>query len=115
MQRLRRFLSAVLREDRIGDAEGLRPFGARGRWVPEELMEFDEVEYALPLGDGRDLTVSIAVEDGRIGRLVLGWVPGGDDDADARALSEGEIAAALGERGDDLVACLEFLTAAVPE
>jgi hypothetical protein len=110
MQRFRRFLHTSVSEDRLHDGEGLSSRGVRGRWVPDPIEAFDEVELAIPLDEERDLVVTMALEDGRLERMMLAWAPAGDDDADARALDEEGIARALEARGEGLVELLEHLT-----
>ena len=52
---------------------------------------------------------ALRFEDGDIARMMLGWAPPGDDDADARALNEEQLAAALEQKGGELLGLLEFL------
>ena len=53
---------------------------------------------------------TLALEKGNLERMLLGWAPPGDDDADARAFTEEELAAALEEKGADLVHLMEYLS-----
>ena len=110
MKRFRVFLHRPLVADRLGDTEYLAALEVRGRWIPDPIEEFDEVDLALPLDDDRDLVVTLALEKGNLERMLLGWVPPGDDDADARAFTEEELAAALEEKGADLVRLMEYLS-----
>ena len=110
MQRFRTYLHRPLAPDRLGDTEHLAVLDVRGRWIPDPIEEFDEIDLALPLDDERDLVVTLAVEKGNLERMLLGWAPPGDDDADARAFTEDELAAALEEKGADLVRLMEYLS-----
>jgi hypothetical protein len=112
MERLRRFLHRELNEKSLRDDDALEEFGARPRWVPEELEDFDEVELALPLDEERDLVVSLALEEGRIERMMLGRAPAGDDDADVATLGEEALASALESHGETVVRLLAYLTGA---
>jgi len=112
MERIRRFLGETVDAERLADAAALEALGARGRWVPDELQPFDEIELALPLDDGRDLLLTAAVEEGRLARIMLMQAAAGDDDADPAALSDEDLTAAMDRQGDRLVRLLEHLTGA---
>jgi len=112
MDRLRKFLHLPLLPDRLADRAAMEGRGFRGRWVPDELQPFDEVELARPLDHATDLLLTLAVEEGKIERMMLGQALAGDDDADARGLSETELAEALAVHGDAVTDLLEFLTGA---
>jgi hypothetical protein len=107
MERIRKYIGAPLVAPRL---EAVEDFGARPRWVPEEIDDFDEIELALPMDDEEELLLTIAVEDGRMARILLSAARAGDDDADARGLSEAELMGALDRHGEALVALLEHLT-----
>ena len=110
MQRFKPFMHRPLATDRLGDTEHLAALEVRGRWIPDPIEAFDEIDLALPLDDERDLVVTLAVENGNLERMLLGWAPPGDDDADARAFTEEELAAALEVRGADLQSLMEYLS-----
>ena len=109
MQRFRPYLHRLLVAERLGDTEHLAALDVRGRWIPDPIEDFDEIDLALPLDDKRDLVITLALEKGNIERMLLGWAPPGDDDADARAFTEEELAAALESKGEELLRLLEFL------
>jgi len=111
MQRFRPFLHKPLDESRLRDGT-IAEHGARPRWVPETLEAFDEVELAMPLDAERDLVVTISVENGGVERILLGYTPPGDDDADFRGFTPEELEAALFAKGDALVDLVKAITAA---
>ncbi|MEN8148977.1 MAG: hypothetical protein ABFS86_04090 [Planctomycetota bacterium] len=111
MERYRKYLGKTLSPERLADRAAIEATGFRGRWIPEVLEAFDEVELARPLDSERDLLLTLAVEEGAVARMLLGQAPAGDDDADARGLSEDELAAAVAEHGEAIEAVLELLTA----
>jgi len=111
MQRFRQFLHQPLRESRLRDGT-IAACGARPRWVPETLEEFDEVELALSLDGERDLVVTISVENGNVERILLGQTPAGDDDADFSAFTPEELSEVLAEKGDALQGLVKAITSA---
>ncbi|MHC4473252.1 MAG: hypothetical protein ACYS99_20095 [Planctomycetota bacterium] len=110
MQRLRRFLTRELAADRLADRPALAALGVRERWVPETIEAFDEVELALPLDAERDAVLTLAVEEGKLARILLGWAAAGDDDADTAGFDEEGLAAVLERHGETLERLLEHLT-----
>jgi hypothetical protein len=110
MDRFQKYLYRPLLPDRLSDSDAVAAAGFRGRWVPEELQPFDEVELARSLDDATDLLVTLAVEEGKIARMMLGKAPAGDDDADATGLTEDELAAAVAAHGDAVERLMDHLT-----
>lgn len=110
MERLKRYLHQEISESRLMDEGEIALFGARHRFVPDELADFDEVELAIEFEDTRDLVLTLTLEKGRIERLLLGWGPAGEDDEDMRALDEESLRSALDARGSDIVDLLSYLT-----
>lgn len=110
MQRFRQFLHRPLNVRHLGDTDHLAAMDVRGRFIPDPIEAFDEIDLALSLDQDRDMVITIAVENGEVERLLFGWAPPGDDDADARALTEAELAAFLEGRGTELLSLMEYLT-----
>jgi len=109
MDRLRAYLHAEVMPSRLADVEALEALGWRGRWIPTDL-EFEEIELARPLDPGRDLILTVALEQGKVARILVVSAPTGDDDADARAFTEEGLAAALAVHGEACRAALAHLT-----
>jgi hypothetical protein len=110
MERYRKYIGRELAAERLADGDAIERLGFRGRWVPEELMPFDEVELARSLDGENDLLLTLAVEEGKIARLMFGRAPAGDDDADAVGLSPEELGAALEAHGGATERLLDTLT-----
>ncbi len=110
MDDLRRFIGQALAVDRLSDRETRTGLGVRDRWVPETIEAFDEIELALPLDEERDAVLTLAVEDGNLARIMLGWAPAGDDDADTRGFTEEDLGSAFERHRETLVRLLSFLT-----
>ena len=109
MERLKPFLHRAVDPAVLGDPTALAAHECRGRWIPDPIEDFDEAEIALPLTPERDLVVTLALERQRLERMMLGWAPAGDDDADARALDAADLATALEASGARLVRLLDAL------
>jgi hypothetical protein len=113
VERFRRFLERTIDPARLSDPGARDALGFRDRWVPDVLEAFDEVELARSLDAERDLVITVAVEEGRIARILFGWCPAGDDDADRRGFTEGELTAVLEQHGDAAAAGLDQLVGPV--
>jgi hypothetical protein len=110
MQRLRRFIGLEIRPERLADRSALPAFGARARWIPETIEEFDEIELAFPLDEEREVVLTFALENGRIARILVGGARAGDDDADTVGFEESEVAAVLDRHAGTFVRLLDHLT-----
>jgi len=108
MERLRPFVGRIVDAARLADRAALEALGFRPRWIPEPLDDFDEIEVAIGLDDTRDLLVTAAVENAVVARILLGWGPAGDDDADRRGFEADEIPGVLEAHGEAIVALLEM-------
>jgi hypothetical protein len=107
MERFRTYLGRTVDPQRLADAPALDTQGFRPRWIPEPLGEFDEIEVSRELDGERDLVVTVAVEQGKVARILFGWGPAGDDDADRRGFEEAELGAVLEAHGDAAAALLD--------
>jgi hypothetical protein len=74
------------------------------------VEDFDEIDVAISLDADRDLVLTMTLEKGSLERMMFGWAPAGDDDADARPFTEEELAAVLASRGDQVTGLLEYLS-----
>lgn len=110
MERFTTYIGRELDEAGLRGEGALDRAGARARWLPETLEDFDEIDLALPLDAERDLAVYIAVETGKIARIMVGQVPAGDDDADPRPFEAADLAAVLEKKGDAVAALLGAIT-----
>jgi hypothetical protein len=107
MERFRRFVGLAVDEERIADRGFLDTLGVRARWIPDPIDEFDEVEVALTLDQERDLVVSATIEKARVARVMFGWGPAGDDDADRRGFTPEELPAVLERHAETVLALFD--------
>ena len=110
MDRLRRFIGEAVVAERLSDSGARGDLGVKDRWMPDEIEAFDEIELSLPLDDERDAVLTLALEDGKLARIMLSWAKAGDDDADTVGFSEEDLGSTLDRHGETLVRLLDFLT-----
>ena len=110
MNRFRAFLDREVAPSALRDAAFRETLGIEARWVPEELGDLEELEFALVEPWGGCKVVFVAVlERRRLKRLSLGQVPEGCEDDDFRAFGAEELETVVAERGDRLASFLERL------
>ena len=111
MKRLQRFIDRTVDLDAARDETLLSSLGIEGRYVPDELEEFDEMEFGIGRSAGRTVIFTLVVEHAALKRVSLGWIPEGGDEDDMRAFSEEELAEVLDEKGDTLIRFFDGVTA----
>jgi hypothetical protein len=111
MKRFRVFFNREVIRERLDDTELLTRAGLKVRYLPEVFEDFDEMEFLAPLEEGKDLVVSMALEQGKIMRLMLGWVGPDDPEDEMRSLDEGGVQQVLERYGDALTEFLKAITA----
>jgi len=110
MERFRRFFGCPVNRKRMDDPALFEETGLEPRYLPEAFDVFDEMDFLAPLEGERRLVLSAALEEGKIMRILLGWVGPADPDDAMHRLDEEGIASALQLRGDDLVRFMEEIT-----
>ena len=110
MKRLKRFLGMVVDHPTVRDEGTLASLGVEGRWVPEKLEEFDEMEFGLGRWGDKTVIFTLVVEKGELQRVSLGYIPPGGDEDDMVAFSEEELALVLAEKQDTLIQFFEKVT-----
>jgi len=111
MKRLQRFIDRTIELDAAKDEKLLSSLGVEGRYVPDELEEFDEMEFGIGRWAGKTVIFTLVAEHAKLKRVSLGWIPEGGDEDDMHAFSETELAQVLDEKGDALVRFFEGVTA----
>lgn len=111
MKRLQRFIDRTVDLTAAKNEKLLSSVGIEGRYVPDALEEFDEMEFGLGLWAGRTVIFTLVLEHSQLKRVSLGWIPEGGDEDDMRAFSESELAEVLDEKGDALIRFFEGVTA----
>ncbi len=111
MKRFQGFIGKTVNHAVVQNEGALSSLGVEGRWVPEELEDFDEMEFGLGQWGDRKLIFTLVVEMGKLQRVSLGYIPPGGAEDDMHAFSEAELAQVLDERGDALIRFFEKVTA----
>ncbi len=107
MERFQVFIGRILDRSRLDNREALERAGLEPRYLPESFDEFDEVDFVAPLDGPNRMVLSVALEQGRIGRIILGWVAPDDPDDAMRSFDDEGLQRALGANGDRVVAFLD--------
>jgi len=93
MKRLQKFLGLQLDLTRIQDDDALlESFSIEKRYVPDELDIFDELEFGLGPFGTKTVVLLMVLENGKLQRASLGWIPEGGDEDDFAAFTELELA-----------------------
>jgi hypothetical protein len=111
MKRFQGFIGKTVNHAVVQDENVLSSLGVEGRWVPDELEDFDEMEFGLGQWGDRKLIFTLVVEMGKLQRISLGYIPPGGDEDDMHAFTEHELAEVLEEKGDALIQFFEKVTA----
>jgi hypothetical protein len=86
--------------------------GVVPRYLPETLEDFDEMEFLAPYEGDKKLVLSVALEEGKIQRILLGWVGPGDPEDAMRSFDEEELERAAASGGKVFETLLEKITQA---
>jgi hypothetical protein len=108
MKQLQRFLGLQLDFDRIkNDDELLASLAIEKRYVPDELDIFDELELGLGSFGSKTVVLMMVLEDGKLQRASLGWIPEGGDEDDFAAFTESELSEVMESMGPRIESLFE--------
>lgn len=88
--------------DRIHESEVMSSFGVSVRYLPEELDEFDEIEFGLGSWEDQKLIFTLVLEHGIVARISLGYIPRGGSEEDMMAFTDPQLKTVLAAKGDVL-------------
>ncbi len=109
MERFRKYIDRELKIGNVKNAELLEFHGVICTYLPDPIEEFDELEFRTSFQAENDLVVTIAVEMGKIKRVMFSAAKEEDPD-DTRSLTEPEMVHILSARGEHLASFLELIT-----
>ena len=111
MKRLHKFIDREIDQKAVRNEKPLAEMGIKIRYVPDEIEEFDELEFGFsePEGD-RTIIFTMVLESWKLKRVSLGYIPEGGDEDDMHAFSEAELAQVMDKRGDTIVRFFETVT-----
>jgi hypothetical protein len=108
MKRLQQFLGREVDLDLIrNDDDLLASLSIEKRYVPEELEIFDELEFGLGSFGSKTTVLMLVLEDAKLQRVSLGWIPEGGDEDDFAAFTEAELSEVMDEVGPRIVSFFE--------
>ncbi len=107
MKRLQKFIDRAVDMNAIKDEALLSSLGVEARYVPEELEDFDEMEFGLGRSGDRTVIFTLVLVQKKLQRVSLGWIPEGGEEDDMRAFSEAELTEVMNEKGDTLASFFE--------
>lgn len=112
MKRFQGFIGRAVAHSATQDETVLSSLGIEGRWVPEELEDFDEMEFGLGQWEDKTLIFTLVIEQAKLQRVSLGYIPPGGNEDDMHAFTEDELARVLDANGDILTQFFEKVTVA---
>ena len=72
------------------------------RYLPDEIESFEELEFGLGSWRAQEVVFTIVVEDGKLARISLGYIPSDGSEDDMRAFTEQQLETFLNEEGGTL-------------
>jgi len=112
MKRLQKFINRQVVLNPLKEGQWLASLGIEARYVPDVLEDFDEMEFGFGQSLGRRVIFTIVVEQEKLKRISLGYIPEDGDEDIMQAFSQQELAAVLDEKGNALEKFFEKITPA---
>ncbi len=108
MRDFKGFLGKELVHDRVKDAKALEGFGIKVRYLPDPPDIFDEYEFGMDWHGRQDVAFLVAVEKGKIARMLFGR-PDGENPDILRPMEEDDLLRFQEEKGEQLMAFFKYL------
>ena len=109
MKRFREFLGKTLNIDKAKGEENFSRWGIKVRYAPEEVDDFDEFEFGIDYEGEQDVAFLIAIEKGRIARVLFGWTVPDNPDM-MKPMADDDLGKLLEKRGQALVEFFKYVT-----
>jgi len=109
VKRFREFLGKKLDTDRARDEDSLSKWGIKVRYAPEEVDDFDEFEFGIDYDSEQDVAFLIAIEKGRIARVLFGWTVPDNPDM-IKPMADADLGKLLEKKGQKLLEFFQFVT-----
>jgi hypothetical protein len=100
MQQFQRFIGRRVDFDRIGKTLHSASSSVTGRYLPDELDDFDEMEFGAGIWEEKEVIFTLVVENGKLARISLGYIPGGGSEDDMMAFTETQLEDVLAVKGE---------------
>lgn len=108
MERFRKFMGSDINLENVKNAGQIEFYGVRCTYLSDPLEEFDEVEFRTGFGGEDNIVITVAVELGKIRRVIFSQADGENPDI-IRSLTGAQLNAFLSEKGDKLAGFFEFI------
>lgn len=109
MERFRKYIDRELNPERAGDAVGLGAIGVVCTYLPDPVEDFDEFEFRTDYGGQNNIVITVTLELGKVKRVMFSQADGKNPDV-VRGLTADQLGNLLSQKGESLVAFLEFIT-----
>jgi len=109
VKRFRKYLGKDLDISRATEERQIERFGMKVRYAPQEPEDFDEFEFGLDYKDEQDVAFLVAIEKGKIARLLFGWTVKENPDI-LKPMDDRDLEGLLDQCGDGLIEFFEFVT-----
>ena len=109
MERFQKFITRKVDFQKLKQPQTYAATGVSERYVPDELDVFEEMEFGAGTWKGQDVIFTIVLEEGRLARISLGFIPVGGSEDDMMAFSEAQLKEVLNDKGDTLKSFFESI------
>jgi hypothetical protein len=109
VQRFRKFIGQAIDFSRLREDQLYISSGVTVRYLPDEIELFEELEFGLGKWRDQEVVFTIVVEDGKLARISLGYIPLDASEDDMRAFTEQQLETLLNEKGGALERFLKAL------
>jgi len=110
MERFRPFFGCPVNRKGLDDPAVLEEAGLEARYLPAAFESFDEMEFMTSLEGDKKLVLSIALEEGKIMRILFGWAGPDDPEDTLRSLEQADLTEALDQHGEALTDFFKKIT-----
>ena len=109
MKRFEKFLKRDLLEQFLSEEDRITSLGIEKRYVPDEIDIFDELEFGLGPWNESQLLLITVLENGKLGRISLGYIPPQGDEDDLMAFAPDQLVSVLDQHSQRITEFLEGL------
>ncbi len=108
MQRFKKYIGKEFIFENVKNKERLQSSGLICKSMPDSLGDFEEIELCTDF-DGREITLCVAVLEGKLKRIMFVLVDKDDPDI-VQPLTEAQLNDFLNRKGEQLVGFFEYIT-----
>lgn len=109
MQRFKPFLNQPVNLAKAREEAALARLGIAASYLPEQLEEFDEMEFRTSWQGEQEVVLTIATEMGSIKRVMFGLADRQNPEL-VRSMQQEQLTALLADKGEQLLAFFEHIS-----